>query len=216
MKILRVDPNHPEVEAIETAAKAILDGELVIFPTETVYGLAADALNELAVRKVFEAKGRDTSSPLPVQIANVSELERVVLEVPDAAIILAKEFWPGPLTLVLYKNRAVSPILTAGTEKIGVRIPDHPVALALVKTVGRPIVATSANLSGQSPATTAEQAIASLGGSVAVVLDAGECRLRVPSTVVDVTVTPPQILRVGAIRVDAIESVVGPCTLCER
>ncbi len=216
MLILRVSSENPDMQAIKTAANAIRRGELVVFPTETVYGLAADALDECAVQKVFEAKGRDTKNPLPVQLPDVSELHRVASEIPDCALALAQTFWPGPLTLVLFKNENISNLVTAGKDKIGVRIPDHPVALALLRDLEGPIVATSANVSRKKPAVTAEQAVESLRHYVAVVLDAGMCQLGVPSTVLDITVKPPQILRLGAVSREAIEDVVGPCILSEQ
>lgn len=213
MKILQVNPQDPEPEAIEAAAEAIRRGELVIFPTETVYGLACDALNESAVEKVFEAKGRAEKHPLPVQIASVAELSRVASRVPEIAIELAERFWPGPLTLVLPKSEQISPKVTGGTDTIGIRIPDHPVALAILNRVRIPIVATSANITGQNPPVTAQEATASIGEKVAVVLDAGECRIRVPSTVLDVSVTPPRILRVGAISADEIKNIIPDCQM---
>lgn len=171
----------------------------MIFPTETVYGLAADALSEAAVRRVFEAKGRMEGHPLPVQVAGIEQLAGVVARVPASAAILARRFWPGPLTLVLEKAKSLSELVTAGTGKVGVRVPDHPVALALLRELETPIVASSANLTGEPPARNAEDAIRQLGGSVAVVLDSGESEIGVASTVVDVTVDPPVILRHGAI-----------------
>ncbi|MDH7601127.1 MAG: L-threonylcarbamoyladenylate synthase [Armatimonadota bacterium] len=216
MLILRVNPEKPDKESINVAADAIRRGDLVIFPTETVYGLAADALCETAVQKVFDAKGREERNPLPVQIPDVSELSEVARQIPEAAFALAARFWPGPLTLVLFKNKRISRLVTGGTDKIGVRIPNHPVALTLLRNVARPIVATSANLSGQPPAVTAEQAAEPLKQHVAIVLDAGRCQISVPSTVLDITVQPARILRLGAISREAIESVIGSCEFSEQ
>jgi len=199
MIVLKVDSRRPDPDSIGRAADAIRAGELVIFPTETVYGLAADALSEAAVRRVFEAKGRMEGHPLPVQVAGIEQLAGVVARAPASAAILARKFWPGPLTLVLEKAASLSDLVTAGTGKVGVRVPDHPVALALLRELGTPIVASSANLTGEPPARNAEDAIRRLGGSVAVVLDSGESEIGVASTVVDVTVDPPVILRHGAI-----------------
>ncbi|MGQ9456638.1 MAG: L-threonylcarbamoyladenylate synthase [Armatimonadota bacterium] len=213
MKILKVNPQNPEPEAIETAAEAIRSGELVIFPTETVYGLACDAINESAIERVFDAKGRDKKHPLPVQIASVTDLSRVASRIPEIAFKLAERFWPGPLTLVLPKSEHISFKITGSTETIGIRIPDHPVALAILNRVRIPIIATSANITGQNPPITAQEAIASIGEKVAVVLDAGECKIRVPSTVLDVSVTPPHILRVGAISVDEIRDIIPDCQI---
>lgn len=206
---LKVDPDNPDMKAIRAAADAIRRGELVIFPTETVYGLAADALNVSAVRKVFEAKGRFDRQPLPVQVASLADVSKAAAFIPQSARPLAERFWPGPLTLVLTKSAALPSVVTGGRETVGVRVPDHPVALALVKEVGSPIVATSANISGGPSPRNAEQAIRDVGENVSLVLDGGECRLGVSSTVVDVSVTPPKILRRGTIGVDEIRKVLG-------
>ena len=207
MNVIKVDPNSPDPESIRAAADAIRRGELVIFPTETVYGLAADALNEAAVRLVFDAKGRDAARALPVQVASAEQLTQVASSVSPEADALARAFWPGPLTLVLPKSDALPDIVTGGGPTIGVRVPDHPVALALLRELGTPTVATSANVSGQEPPTSAARALQDVGDLVSVVLDAGECRIGVPSTVVDLTVTPPWIVREGAIRREEMEAI---------
>ena len=199
MIVLKVDPRRPDPDSIGRAADAIRAGELVIFPTETVYGLAADALSEAAVRRVFEAKGRMEDHPLPVQVAGIEQLAGVAARAPASAAILARRFWPGPLTLVMQKAVSLSELVTAGTGKVGVRVPGHPVALALLRELGTPIVASSANLTGEPPARNSEEAIRQVGHYAAVVLDSGESEIGVASTVVDVTVDPPVILRHGAI-----------------
>lgn len=209
MTIFRVDPQNPDPEAIKTAADAIRCGELVIFPTETVYGLAADAFNEVAAKRVFDAKGRAQMQPLPIQIANADQLYEVASEVSESARLLAERFWPGPLTLVLPKAESVPDIVTGGEKTIGVRMPDHSVALALIREVGRPIIATSANISGSAPPETADAAIDMVGHSVSVVLDAGKSRIGVASTVVDVSVLPARILRAGAISAERIKEILG-------
>ncbi len=209
MITLKVDPNNPDMKAIRAAADAIRDGLLVIFPTETVYGLAADALNEDAVKKVIAAKGRNEKEPLPVQVASLNAVSQVAEFVPANARPLAELYWPGPLTLVLTRNASVPSIVTAGKETIGVRVPDHPVALALVKAVGSPIVATSANLTGEPPPTNALDAVRGVGESAEVVLDGGDSRYGQASTVVDVTVSPARVLRRGSISVEDIRKVLG-------
>lgn len=209
MIILKVDPDNPDSKAIRTAADAIRAGQLVIFPTETVYGLAADAMNENAVKSVLDAKGRVDKQPLPVQVASLDAVSQAAEFVPVNVKPLAELYWPGPLTLVLVKNASLPKIVTGGRETIGVRVPDHPVALALAKAVGSPIIATSANLSGDRPPTNAEDAVKEVGRSAAVVLDGGESRLGSSSTVVDVTVTPARVLRRGSISVDDIRKVLG-------
>ncbi len=209
MIVFKVDPQNLDPEAIRTAADAIRRGELVIFPTETVYGLAADAFNEAAAKRVFDAKGRASMQPLPIQIANKDQLYEVASEVSEDARLLAKRFWPGPLTLVLPKKESLPDIVTGGEKTIGVRIPDHSVALALIREVGRPIIATSANISGSAPSKTADAAIDMLGCSVSVVLDAGESQIGVASTVVDLSISPARILRVGAICAERIKEILG-------
>lgn len=206
---LKVDPYNPDMKAIRAAADAIREGQLVVFPTETVYGLAADAMSADAVKKVFTAKGRADKQPLPVQVGSIGAVSQAAEFVPADVRPLAELYWPGPLTLVLVKNASIPRILTAGKETIGVRVPDHPVALALAKEVGSPIVATSANASGNQPPKNAEEAVREVGPSVSVVLDGGECRLGQSSTVVDVTVTPARVLRRGSISVDDIRKVLG-------
>lgn len=205
MIVLKVDPIHPDSDSIRQAADAIRGGELVIFPTETVYGLAADALNEAAVRRVFEAKGRMENHPLPVQVAGVEQLAGIAAHVPEAAMKLANAFWPGPLTMVLEKAESLSDLVAGGTGKVGVRVPDHPVALALLRELGAPIIASSANLTGEPASRNADDAIRQLGGSVAIALDSGESEIGVASTVVDVTVDPPVIARHGAISARRIQ-----------
>ncbi len=209
MITLKVDPQNPESKAIRAAADAIRAGLLVVFPTETVYGLAADALNEDAVRKVIAAKGRAEKHALPVQVAGLCAVSQVVEYMPSSAKRLAEIYWPGPLTLVLVKNPSVPAIVTGGKETIGIRVPDHPVALALVKAVGSPIVATSANLSGGRAPTNARDAVLQVGESAEVVIDGGDTRYGQASTVVDVTVSPARVLRRGSISVDDIRKVLG-------
>lgn len=202
--VLKVDPENPQHEIVERAGAAIRRGELVAFPTETVYGLGADAFNERAVIRVFEAKGRPANNPLPVQIASVDDLPRLVVDVPDVALRLVDAFLPGPLTLVLRASPAVPDLVTAGTGKIGIRIPDHPVPLALIREARTPIVAPSANVSGKPPPTTAGEALAYLRGRIELVLDGGPTRLKIASTVIDVTRSPAKILRRGSINEEAL------------
>lgn len=199
MIVLAVDARNPDPEAIRQAAEAIQRGELVIFPTETVYGLAADALNVEAVERVFAAKARAGTHPLPVQIAGAEQLPQVASEISESAARLAAKFWPGPLTLVVPKSADIPDLVTGGASTVGVRVPDHPVALALLRELGQPIVASSANVTGQEPTTNADEAIRQLGDSISVVLDAGESRIGVASTVVNVCTSSVRILRHGAI-----------------
>ena len=192
-------------EAIERAGEIIRKGGLVAFPTETVYGLGADVFNEQAVMRVFEVKGRPANNPLPIQIASKDDLPRLVSGIPSVAERLMEEFWPGPLTLVFSACPGVPELVTAGTGKVGIRMPDHPVALALIKAGGTPIVAPSANVSGEPPPTTAQEVLEYLDGKIELILDAGPTRLKVSSTVVDVTETPPRILRIGSISEEELQ-----------
>lgn len=191
--------------AIRQAVEVLTGGGLVIFPTETVYGLAADALSEEAVRGVWEVKGRPSGKPLPVQVANVEGLRLLWREVPDDLMPLISAFMPGALTLVYRHSALVPEFVTAGLDTVGVRIPNHPVALELLKAFGRPIVAPSANLSGAPPPSRVEQIPPALLEQVDLVIDAGDTGGGVPSTVLDVTVRPARILRVGALAMHELQ-----------
>lgn len=194
-------------EAIRRAADIILAGGTVAFPTETVYGLGADGLNPLAVRRVFSVKGRPPDNPIILHISGPEMLPAVAREVPEVAHGLVKEFWPGPLTLVLRKREGVPDEVTAGLETVAVRCPDHPVALALIRAVGRPLAAPSANRSGRLSPTDAGDVIEELGGRVDAILDGGPTVLGVESTVVDLTSSPPAVLRPGALPPEEIRRV---------
>lgn len=207
---LRVDAEAPDEGAIGRAAEAIRRGELVAFPTETVYGLGADALEPAAVMRIFAAKGRPADNPLIVHIAHVSELSALVREIPEVAQRLAARFWPGPLTLVLERQPHVPDVTTGGLNTVAVRVPSHPVSLALIRASGRPLAAPSANRSGRPSPTRAEDVIADLEEHVAVLLDAGPCSVGVESTVLDVSSGTPVLLRPGGLSREAIETVVGP------
>jgi len=208
-RILRIDPVNPDYELISEAGWAIRQGMLVGFPTETVYGLAADALNPDAVARVFEAKGRPLDKPLPIQVADESWIVGLVSEVPAAARRLMNSFFPGPLTIIMKAAPWVSPMITSGTGKIGIRMADHVVAMAFLKAAGMPIVAPSANTSGFNPPLNAETLMNDLGGKIEYILDAGACNLMVASTVVDITESPWRILRAGLISEDMIRAVSG-------
>jgi len=197
-------------QAIARAAAEIRRGGVVAFPTETVYGLGADAGNAAAAARVFEIKRRPAFDPLIVHLRGAGELERLVETVPDSARRLAERFWPGPLTLVLRKRSSVPDIVTAGRPTVAVRVPDHPVAGELLRRAGVPIAAPSANLSGRISPTTAEHVRAQLGERVPVILDGGQCRVGVESTIVSFGAGEAQILRSGGISVEEVEEVVGP------
>jgi L-threonylcarbamoyladenylate synthase len=186
-------------QGIIKAAQIILQGGVIAFPTETFYGLAAEAGTEAALKKIFRAKGREEGKPLLLLVADHSWLQGLVQGVPPLAERLIKKFWPGPLTLVFEASSQLSPLLTANTGKIGIRVSSHPVAQALVRAVGRPITGTSANLSGQPSTSTAEEVFQSLGTTLEAILDGGKTAGGLGSTVLDVSGSPPRILREGVI-----------------
>jgi L-threonylcarbamoyladenylate synthase len=200
--------------SIDEAARLIREGELVAFPTETVYGLGGDATNERAVAKIFEAKGRPQFNPLISHVLDAGEAERLVLW-NDVADKLAARFWPGPLTLVLPrgKNSPIALLATAGLDTVAIRAPAHPMAQALIRAAGRPIAGPSANRSGAVSPTRAEHVAESLGDRVKLILDGGPCEVGLESTVLDLTTSTPTLLRPGGATREAIEAVIGPVAL---
>jgi L-threonylcarbamoyladenylate synthase len=198
------------VSDLEKAAALLRAGRLVAFPTETVYGLGANALDEAAVRRIFEAKGRPFSSPLIVHVASIEMARDLAREWPTEADLLARRFWPGPLTLVVPKKEKIPDLVTAGLPSVGLRIPAHPMARALLEAAGIPIAAPSANqFTGLSP-TTAEHVREGLGGAVDLILDGGSCTVGIESTVVSLAGPRPRILRPGMITRTQIEQAIGP------
>lgn len=193
-----------EPGAIERVAGILKQGGIAAFPTETVYGLGADAFNADAVARVFAAKGRPGGKPLILHVSGPEMLAQVVADVPAAARVLIEAFWPGPLTLVLKKAAGVPAIVTAGGDSAAVRCPAHPVALALIRTVGRPLAAPSANRSGSPSPTTAGEVMEDLAGLIDAVLDGGPTGIGLESTVVDLNVCPPTVLRPGAVPVETL------------
>ncbi len=194
---------------IEKAAEVLRAGGLVALPTETVYGLGANAEDPAAVAQIFQAKGRPPTHPLIVHIGGADQLDEWVEEVPATARLLAEHFWPGPLTLVLRRGRRVPLEATGGLETVAVRVPDHPVALALLAAFGGGITAPSANRFGSVSPTTADHVRAELGDAVGFVLDGGPCGVGVESTIVDVTGDVPGILRPGGVTREDLEAVLG-------
>lgn len=207
--ILHISPTDPDPEAIRQAAEILRRGGLVAFPTETVYGLGADVLNLDAVRKVFEAKGRPPDNPLIVHIASSKQLDDIVDEIPEQGKLLANAFWPGPLTLVMKRTILISDLVTANLDTVAVRMPNHPVPLAMIQALGEGIVGPSANLSGRPSPTTGQHVYDDLRGRVDLILDAGPTAIGLESTVVDVTVEPPTILRLGGLTKERIEELIG-------
>lgn len=209
MELLRVDPSHPDPDAIARAAAVIRRGGLVAFPTETVYGLGAHALDPKAVERIYDAKGRPSYNPIIVHVASADRAREVVADWNDVADRLARAFWPGPVTLVLPKRAEVPAAVTAGLPTVGVRVPSHPVALALLTAAALPIAAPSANRSTQLSPTMASHVVASLDDAVDVILDGGPTWVGIESTVVDVTGDEPLVLRPGTITLEQIEQVAG-------
>lgn len=195
------------------AAELLRNGDVVAFPTETVYGLGANALSDESVEKIFLAKGRPSDNPLIVHIGDKSQLSTVARHIPEKGNRLIEAFWPGPLTIILPKTDQVASLVTAGLDSVGVRMPDHDIALALLKEAGVPIAAPSANRSGRPSPTTAEHVLHDLDGRIAGVLDGGPTGVGVESTVIDVTVDPPMVLRPGGVTREELEAVIGPVEL---
>lgn len=200
---------EPDEAAIAAGAKALAAGRLVAFPTETVYGLGANALDPDAVAAIFAAKGRPTDHPLICHVASADALAPLVAEVTPAARALAGAFWPGPLTLVMPRSRAVPDAVTGGRDTVAVRVPAHPVALSLLRAFDGPVAAPSANRFGRPSPTSASDVADELGDAVAVILDGGPCEIGIESTVVDLTCDPPQVLRPGRISAEQVAQVLG-------
>lgn len=206
-EVLVIDPVHPDPATIERAAALLCAGEIVVFPTETVYGLGADALQTGAVERIFVAKGRPFNDPLIVHVADEDTLKRLTSSIPRQAKLLAQAFWPGPLTLILPRSSLVPKIVTAGLETVAVRMPRHAVALALIRATGSPIAAPSANRFMHVSPTTAQHVLADLNGRVPLILDGGPCEVGVESTVLDLCSTVPTILRPGGVSLEALRTV---------
>ena len=202
----------PDDRAIDEAAALIREGELVGIPTETVYGLGADALNPDAVRSIFEAKGRPGDNPLIVHIAHIEAIQELIAEAPSpAAQQLARAFWPGPLTMIFPRGARVPLRTTGGLETVAVRMPAHPVARRLIERAQRPIAAPSGNRSGRPSPTTAAHMLQDMDGRIPLILDGGPCAVGVESTVVDMTAPVPRILRPGGVTREQIAAVCGAC-----
>jgi len=219
--LLRVDSQEPEMDKIRTAAEFVKKGGLVAFPTETVYGLGADALNPRAVVSLFEAKKRPLDNPPIVHVGNAEDVCKLVKKVPRRAERLMRTFWPGPLTLIFKRSEIVPDVTVASLDTIAIRMPRHNVALALLRESGCPIAAPSANLAGKPSPTTAKHVLEDLEGRVDAVLDAGPSNIGVESTVLDLTVDPPQVLRPGGTPYEVLKKALGqvelhPVAVAER
>jgi L-threonylcarbamoyladenylate synthase len=211
--LLKVDPENPDPAKIQTAAQIIQKGGLVAFPTETVYGLGADALNPDAVLALFEAKKRPLDNPPIVHVANASEVYKLAKHVSKKAELLMEKFWPGPLTLVFKRSSIVPDVTVAGLDTVAIRMPKHKVALALIKKSNRPIAAPSANLAGKPSPTTAKHVYEDLNGRIDAILDSGPTIIGVESTVLDLSVDPPMVLRPGGTTFEALKQVLGEVKL---
>jgi len=210
MQTLHWDLKNPRgYEMLEQAAKLLQDGELVAFPTETVYGLGADGLNGTAVAKIFAAKGRPQDNPLILHVANRNEIEQLTEELTPNAKALIDTFMPGPLTIVVKKSKIIPDEVTAGLDTVAIRMPSHPVAAALIRATGRPIAAPSANLSGKPSPTNAHDVAEDMEGKIAGILDGGSCGIGVESTVVDTTTSVATILRPGGVTREMLENRLG-------
>ncbi len=206
-----MDPqlNILQPDQISLAAEFLLEGELVAFPTETVYGLGAPIFNPSSIAKIYLAKGRPSDNPLIAHIASLDQIEQIACDIPDNFYLLAKAFFPGPLTLVLKKHPSVPPIVSGGLDTIAIRMPDHPVARQLILAVGQPLVAPSANLSGKPSSTSAQHVAADFEGKIRAVIDGGSSHYGIESTVVSLVSSEPCLLRLGALSKEEIEKVLG-------
>ena len=208
-EVIKIDQNNMDTEALERAAAIIRDGGLVAFPTETVYGLGADALSAEASKKIYAAKGRPSDNPLIVHVAEFSDMEKIAQEMPEEAKKLADAFWPGPLTMIVRKNDRVPYETTGGMDTVAVRMPNHPVALELIRRSGGYIAAPSANTSGKPSPTLAEHVAFDMDGRIPMILDGGPVGIGIESTIVDLTEDIPMILRPGYITPKMLEKVIG-------
>ena len=196
-------------EKISAAAKILQEGGLIGLPTETVYGLAANGLNEEAVKRIFVAKGRPQDNPLILHVTGPQWLPRYCEDIPPLAYVLARKFWPGPLTMILKRKAIVPDVTTAGLDTVGVRCPNHPVTLAILREAGVPVAAPSANASGRPSCTSAQDVLEDMDGKIDGVVDGGPCTVGVESTILDLTVTPPRLLRPGGLSLEALEQLIG-------
>ena len=209
-RIVKLDPGRIEPQVIADAARILRAGGLVAFPTETVYGLGASALDAAAVARIYEAKGRPARNPIIVHVADIAAARQLVTTWPITAQKLAEQFWPGPLTLVLPRIDALPDIVTGGGPNVGVRVPAQPIARALLEAAELPVAAPSANRSNYLSPTTAQHVLADLAGRVELILDGGPTTSGIESTVLDLTSDPPRILRPGPIQASDLAACIGP------
>ena len=208
-ELIRVRKLSECAEDISRAGNLLKNGEVVAIPTETVYGLAANAFDASAIKKVFEAKGRPQDNPLIVHISDIEDIAKLTVEFPDTAAKLAEKFWPGPLTMILKKSDKVPFEVTAGLSTVAVRFPSHSVALAVITAAGVPLAAPSANLSGKPSPTTAQHVMRDLSGKIPMIIDGGACEVGLESTVIDLSGDVPTLLRPGGVTLTELRNVLG-------
>ncbi len=206
-QILTINASAPQLDLLAEAAAVIRSGGLVAFPTETVYGLGADATNAEAIERIYAAKNRPASDPIIVHIATLDQLAGVAVNLPDLALDLARSFWPGPLTLVLQRHSSIPATVSAGRDTVAVRLPSHPVAAGLIAAAERPIAAPSANTFSRPSATTAAHVLEDLGGRIDLILDGGSASIGLESTVLDLT-SDPVVLRPGGVTVEQLRALI--------
>ena len=205
MRTIRLDIQSPDI--LKQAVGLLRQGELVAFPTDTVYGIGAHAFLEEAVARLYQAKERPADQPVALLLPDAAAMEAVCTNIPPLAWQIAERFWPGGLSLVLARSEAVPDRVTAGGPTVAVRVPDHPLVCALCRELGAPLAASSANCHGQPPPVTADEVEAALAGRVSLILDGGRCQGGVASTILDLTVSPPAILRRGPITAEQLASI---------
>lgn len=208
-QLLRIDKKRPQSSHIRKAADLIRRGRLVAFPTETVYGLGANALDAKAVKKIFVAKGRPSDNPLIVHIANKDDIKMLVNHVPDTAWKLMDRFWPGPLTIVLKKSKIVPKITTGGLDSVAIRMPKNKIACHIIQASGTPVAAPSANYFGRPSPTKAEHVLEDMRGRIDMIVDGGQTKIGIESTVVDLTTKTPTLLRPGGVTLEQLKKTLG-------
>lgn len=208
-KILKINPKNPKSSQIRQAAKIIRSGKLVAFPTETVYGIGANALDPYAVKRIFVAKGRPSDNPLIVHISDIADLGILVDHIPESSFDVIDKFWPGPLTIVFKKSKIVPKIVTGGLDTVAIRMPKNKIANMLIAESGTPIAAPSANIAGKPSPTTAKHVINDLSGRISMVLDGGPTKIGIESTVIDLSRNTPMLLRPGGITLEQLQKVLG-------
>ena len=210
MNVVQIDPKNIKMESIEKVIDVLEHGGIIAYPTETVYGLGGDGLNEKVIEQIYRLKGRSTQSPFPLLVSRPENVNRFTQTVSPGAILLMKQFWPGALTLVFDASPSLPSLLTGEKGKVGLRVSSDPVCQAIFMGFRNPLISTSANLTGEKPAQSASQIFECFNNQLDLILDGGERKLGVPSTVVDVSGTSPRIIREGKISRDRIEKVIGP------